>query len=216
MTLSTTETYSLRRWLQDYASLNPAYEDSIGKLLQSNCLLQQISQLNTQQQEHLAKLLGIRHRLSKNRNAQTSRENLEIQILGLLQIQPQSSVVMNIPEHADVATLLDTLNRISGLAQKYLGKVIVRNYWCGAKPISGWLSEFEVGESGTIGYRQTPLRINNAPRYLHPEQEHHLRLWLKEFIKQCNRVLPRFSQMLMDSHLILAEALLEDADSQRA
>ncbi len=199
MSLSTTETYYLRRWLQGFSRKNLAYRDSITQLLETNLLEERVSALNLNQQQQLAKLMMIRKQLMNNQNTQTSIKNLEVRILGLLQVKSKSTVEAFMPEHANVETWLGILNHISGLAQKYLGKIIVRNYWCGSKPISGWLAEFEVVDSGQIHYRyqsDTNLPLNQL---LHPEQENHLRQWLKEFVRQCSQVLPRFSHMIVEA-----------------
>lgn len=192
MSLSSAQIYYLRRWLQKQT--NPLLMEEINLLATNDLLLiNRIKALPPSQQSQLATLVNVHEDLQKNRHAATSIQNLESQIFGLLQIQDQSPIKELVLTQADLATWLDTLNRTTHLAQRYLGKVIVRNYWCGAKPISAWLTDFEVGESGYITYKE--ISGPNRNSLLHPDQETHLQQWLAGFIKQCQRVLPKFPQM---------------------
>lgn len=194
MPLSSSQIYYLRRWLQKQT--NPLLLAEINTLTTNDLLLlHRIKALPPSQQEQLATLVNIHEDLQKNRYASTSIQNLESQIFALLQIQEPSGIqALLILPQADLVIWLETLNRTARLAQRYLGKVIVRNYWCGSKPISAWLTDFEVGDSGYITYKERSTRNN----LLHPEQETQLKQWLAAFIQQCHHVLPKFSQMLME------------------
>jgi hypothetical protein len=195
MSLSSAQVYYLRRWLQNQN--NPLLTHEISQLLDHSFLQAQIDHLPIAQQQHLANLINIHADLQHHRHATTSRQNLESQILGLLQITGKTNLTQVLPAQLDLVTWLTTFNQIGNLAQRYLGKVIVRNYWCGSKPISAWLSEFNVADSGEIHYKDNTS--STPTTLLHPEQEQYLKQWLSQFVNQCNRVLPKFSQMLAEN-----------------
>ncbi|AFY59733.1 hypothetical protein [Synechococcus sp. PCC 6312] len=196
MSLTSTQIYYLRRWLQQQT--NSLLIEEINLLITHDLLLlNRIKALLPSQQQQLATLVNIHQDLQKNRQAITSLQNLESQILGLLQIQKKSAIKELLPTQADLETWLGTFNEATLVAQRYLGKVIVRNYWRGAKPISAWLADFEVGDSGYITYK--PSFAPGQHSHLHPDQESYLKQWLANFINQCHRVLPKFPQMLMDA-----------------
>ncbi|URR34960.1 hypothetical protein NBE99_09960 [Thermosynechococcus sp. HN-54] len=97
-----------------------------------------------------------------------------------------------------VAQALDHLNRVSELAQKYLGKVIVANYWRATRPSSSWLADFVVTDNGYITYhgslvpRQVVVTAN---------QQQQLETWLVSFVDQCRRILPLFRHDLQKAQL---------------
>lgn len=196
MSLTSTQIYYLRRWLQQQT--NSLLIEEINLLITHDLLLlNRVKALPPSQQQQLATLVNIHQDLQKNRQAITSLQNLESQILALLQIEDHSPTQELIATPADLQTWLETLNCTTQLAHHYLGQVIVRNYWRGTKPVSAWLVNFEVEDAGYITYKQNYSSTRNSS--LHPEQETHLKQWLANFINQCQRVLPKFPQMLMDA-----------------
>lgn len=104
--------------------------------------------------------------------------------------QPQASI--------SLADALETVNQVGGMAKKYLGEMITRNYWQTSRPHSSWFADYEVSPKAEILYchHRTPQEI-----LLTPEQLDQLQAWLNAFVRQCQQVLPQFSRMLKKSGL---------------
>ncbi len=92
-----------------------------------------------------------------------------------------------------LAEVLEHFNKVSDIAQKYLGKTIVANYWRGTRPYSSWFTDFTVTNQARVvcqSYQST------RDVFLSEEQLKHLQSWLEAFIRQCQRVLPQFTKQL--------------------
>ncbi|MDR7994452.1 hypothetical protein [Thermosynechococcus sp. TG252] len=97
-----------------------------------------------------------------------------------------------------VAQALDHLNRVSELAQKYLGKVIVANYWRACRPSSSWFADFVVTDDGYITYHGS---LGTGKTLVNPTQQQQLETWLVSFVDQCRRILPLFRHELQKARL---------------
>lgn len=97
-----------------------------------------------------------------------------------------------------VAQALDHLNRVSELAQKYLGKIIVANYWRASRPSNSWFADFVVTDDGYITYHGS---LPAQQVVLNPNQQQQLETWLVTFVDQCRRILPLFRHDLQKAKL---------------
>lgn len=97
-----------------------------------------------------------------------------------------------------VAQALDHLNRVSELAQKYLGKVIVANYWRASRPSTSWFADFVVTDDGYITYHGS---LAAGKTVVNPTQQQQLETWLVSFVDQCRRILPFFRHDLQKARL---------------
>lgn len=97
-----------------------------------------------------------------------------------------------------VAQALDHLNRVSELAQKYLGKVIVANYWRACRPSNSWFADFVVTDDGYITYHGS---LAAGKTLVNLTQQQQLETWLVSFVDQCRRILPLFRHDLQKAKL---------------
>ncbi|BAC08137.1 tlr0585 [Thermosynechococcus vestitus BP-1] len=97
-----------------------------------------------------------------------------------------------------LAQLLGHLNRVSKVAQKYLGSRIVANYWRASRPPSSWCADFLVSDDGSITYHG-PLPPQEV--LVNSSQQQQLETWLVSFVDQCHRILPLFRQDLQKARL---------------
>lgn len=152
--------------------------------------------------------LIVRMHQALSRNGQTYNRylaNLEQKLFALLGLgeQSQDLTEITLPQleetkstAAKVLTLAEVLehfNKVSDIAQKYLGKMIVANYWQGTRPYSSWFADFAVTHEGRV-VCQSYQSARDV--FLSEEQLEHLQSWLEAFIRQCQRVLPQFTKQL--------------------
>lgn len=97
-----------------------------------------------------------------------------------------------------MAQALNHLNRVSEVAQKYLGKVIVANYWRASRPSTSWFADFVVTDDGYITYHGS---LAAGKTVVNPTQQQQLEIWLVGFIDQCCRILPLFRHDLQKARL---------------
>ncbi len=115
-------------------------------------------------------------------------ENAHVQPTVLPEILQQ--VEYHHHHHVKLSQALSYLNQISQVAKKYLGDLITRNYWQSSRPHSSWFVDYEVTSKSEIIYR------GGDDYFLTDEQLQQLQAWLKDFINECQRILPRFPHML--------------------
>lgn len=137
------------------------------------------------------------------------REQLESKLFSLLGLvdpttnshPPNPKVVALIDQYAaanvTVSQAMASLNQVSQVAKKYLGGLIIRNYWQASRPHSSWFVDYEVTGEAEIQYRGA------EDYFLTPEQLSQLQAWLDTFITQCQRVLPKFRQMVTKANVAL-------------
>lgn len=83
---------------------------------------------------------------------------------------------------------------ITAVASRYLGKMIVKNYWLATRPQQSWLTQISVEQ---FQKTNSPLHSSNQP--LTPQQQKILQQWICQFIRQCSRVLPILPQLLLEA-----------------
>lgn len=97
-----------------------------------------------------------------------------------------------------MAQALNHLNRVSEVAQKYLGKIIVANYWRASRPSNSWFADFVVTDDGYITYHGS---LPAQQVVLNSTQQQQLETWLVTFVDQCRRILPLFRHDLQKARL---------------
>ncbi len=80
------------------------------------------------------------------------------------------------------------LQRITEVTERYLGKMIVRNYWLLTRPKEPWLSRLNL-EQGFQGL--------SGDRPLGTPQVEALEQWIHAFVRHASRVLPSLPQLLL-------------------
>lgn len=176
----------------------------------SQAFADQLARLESLAATKLAEIdLIVRMHQTLSRNGQTYNSylaNLEQKLFALMGLggQPREELTdITLPQleetkgaAAKVLTLAEVLehfNKIGDIAQKYLGKMIVANYWRGTRPYSSWFADFTVTSEGRV-VCQSYQSARDV--YLSEEQLEHLQTWLEAFIRQCQRVLPQFTKQL--------------------
>lgn len=134
-------------------------------------------------------------------------EQLESKLLSLLGLvdravnfdpnDPQAVALIDhyAATHVTLSQALASLNQVSGVAKRYLGNLITRNYWQSSRPHSTWFLDYDLASHAEIQYRGAD------DFFLTVEQLDQLQAWLDAFIHQCQRVLPQFPQMLAKANV---------------
>lgn len=176
----------------------------------SQAFADQLARLESLAATKLAEIdLIVRMHQTLSRNGQTYNSylaNLEQKLFALMGLggQPREELTdITLPQLEEakgttakvltLAAVLEHFNKIGDIAQKYLGKMIVANYWRGTRPYSSWFADFTVTNDGRVvcqSYQST------RDVFLSEEQLEHLQGWLEAFIRQCQRVLPQFTKQL--------------------
>ncbi len=181
----------------------------------SQAFADQLARLELLATTKLAEIdLIIRMHQTLSRNGQTYNSylaNLENKLFALMGLvpksaEPASEITLPLqervtadtpsssaPKAITLAEVLTHFNKVGDIAQKYLGKMIVANYWRGTRPYSSWFADFTVNNDGQVlcqSYQYT------RDIYLTKEQLKHLEDWLTAFINQCQRILPQFTKQL--------------------
>lgn len=176
----------------------------------SQAFADQLARLESLTATKLAELdLLVRMHQTLSRNGQTYNSylaTLEQKLFALMGLggQPREELTdITLPQleetkgtAAKVLTLAEVLehfNKIGDIAQKYLGKMIVANYWRGTRPYSSWFADFIVTNEGRVVCQSYQ---SSRDVFLSEEQLEHLQSWLEAFIRQCQRVLPQFTKQL--------------------
>ncbi|URR36515.1 hypothetical protein NBE99_05095 [Thermosynechococcus sp. HN-54] len=208
MSLTPMTRYYIRRLLAERAeSLGLTVSETESD---SQAFADQLARLESLAATKLAEIdLIVRMHQTLSRNGQTYNSylaNLEQKLFALMGLggQPREDLTeITLPQLEEtkepaaklltLAEVLEHFNKIGEIAQKYLGKMIVANYWRGTRPYSSWFADFSVTNEGRVvcqSYQST------RDVYLSKEQLEHLQNWLTAFIRQCQRVLPQFTKQL--------------------
>ncbi len=94
---------------------------------------------------------------------------------------------------------LAALNQISESSLIYFGGLVIGNYWKKAHanlvPAHPWLQYWSVNHNGVISYSdETALEASIADDRLQS-----LKLWVKGFIKECDRIIGDYAELLQQS-----------------
>lgn len=212
MLLTPMTRYYIRRLLAERAeSLGLTVSEAESE---SQAFADQLARLESLAATKLAEIdLIVRMHQTLSRNGQTYNRylaNLEQKLFALMGIGNQSReelTEITLPQLEEaslssptltLAQVLEHFNKIGEIAQKYLGQMIVANYWRGTRPYSSWFADFAITREGRIvcqSYHST------RDLYLTQEQLEHLESWLSAFIQQCQRVLPQFPKQLQKAGL---------------
>ncbi|XFA73195.1 hypothetical protein RYO59_001433 [Thermosynechococcaceae cyanobacterium Okahandja] len=207
--------YYIRRLLGERADVLGL---SVGDTDDSQAFADQLARLESLATTKLAEIdLIVRMHQTLSRNGQTYNSylaNLEGKLFALMGLVPKSAEPVSeitlplqdaaaedtaatpAPKAVTLAEVLEHFNNVGNVAQKYLGKMIVANYWRGTRPYSSWFADFGVNSEGQVfcqSYQST------RDIYLSEEQLEHLDGWLTAFVNQCQRILPQFKKQLQKS-----------------
>ncbi|AHB89610.1 hypothetical protein NK55_11910 [Thermosynechococcus sp. NK55a] len=142
---------------------------------------------------------------AENLDASVQRKSLEQKLFHILGVTPPTEVAPSEMIAASaaqaplqLAQVLEHLNRVSKVAQKYLGSRIVANYWRASRPPSSWCADFLVSDDGSITYQGAlpPQQV-----LVNSSQQQQLEMWLVSFVDQCCRILPLFKHNLQKARL---------------
>ncbi|BCX12732.1 MAG: hypothetical protein KatS3mg067_1670 [Thermosynechococcus sp.] len=140
-----------------------------------------------------------------NSDASVQLKTLEQKLFRILGVTPPTAVAPSEISAASaaqaplqLAQVLEHLNRVSKVAQKYLGSRIVANYWRASRPPSSWCADFLVSDDGSITYHGAlpPQQV-----LVNSSQQEQLETWLVSFIDQCRCILPLFRHDLQKAGL---------------
>ncbi|MDG2989738.1 hypothetical protein L3556_02130 [Candidatus Synechococcus calcipolaris G9] len=229
MQLSPMTRYYIRRLLSERAQelgLLPVDASTEGD---DKIFLDQLIKLESLATTKLTELdLIVRMHQALSRNGQTYNSyiaNLEAKLFALmglsmgfgdlqdptLPLQDMSGPLDNSGSSSHLISLADVLeqyNQVSQLAKKYLGELIIANYWRCTRPHSSWFADFEVTGSGEI-ICQNPRSSKEI--FLSLEQIQQMQDWLNGFVSQCGRILPQFKRQLEKASISVAVGMPSEA-----
>jgi CheY-like chemotaxis protein len=131
------------------------------------------------------------------------------QVIEVTTLTPESSSEILIPESvpaAETQTIthqqaLSTLNQITDFSKKYFGEMVLGNYWRKAHSASvsehPWLECWSVNYNGVISYFSEDI----PDEELTSDQFQSLKLWVNRFIKECDRIIGEYVEILQESDL---------------
>lgn len=106
------------------------------------------------------------------------------------------------PANHEATTLADYYEycqRITEVAGRYLGKMIVTNYWLLTQPRESWLVHIQVEQFHNRNFTPYDQLLTN-------HEAETLQRWIHDFIQHCCRVLPTLPRLLLaagvPSHLL--------------
>jgi hypothetical protein len=93
------------------------------------------------------------------------------------------------------------LNQITEFSKKYFGGMVLGNYWKKAYKSSvaehPWLSCWQIEHSGAISYFSEDI----PDEQLTDEQYQSLKLWVRGFLKECDRIIGDYTKLLQQKGL---------------
>ncbi|WP_299042089.1 hypothetical protein [uncultured Thermosynechococcus sp.] len=142
-------------------------------------------------EDRIFELLGIQLPVSNN---------------ALTEMMAFFSQVANTQEGVDSSTKISTktnkattleeyyryFQTITAVAGRYLGKMIVKNYWLATRPQQSWLAQISVEQ-----FQKPDSLLHSSNQQLTPQQQKILQEWICQFIRQCSRILPILPQLLL-------------------
>ncbi|WNC86285.1 hypothetical protein RHP47_10615 [Thermosynechococcus sp. QKsg1] len=103
------------------------------------------------------------------------------------------------PEALTLADYYGYCQQITEVAARYLGKMIVTNYWLLTRPRESWLAQIQVEQFHNRQFTATDRLLTN-------HEAETLQQWIHDFIQHCCRILPDLPQILLaarvPSHLL--------------
>ena len=105
------------------------------------------------------------------------------------------------PETIQLGKAIAALNDLTQYSNRYFGALVIGNYWNKARArvieSNPWLNEWSVDHWGKIEYLSNSLQNE----LLTIEQFKSLQLWSRAFMKECQRVVVDFPNLLRTKHL---------------
>lgn len=126
-------------------------------------------------------------------NAETSLDDID-------SIRRQKIDSPNIPAAGKltVRELLNTLNLLSQISNRYLGSTITARYWESSRPNISWLNQFTVERSAQFSYS------GKATEPVNSLQLQYLQQWIKAFVKSCSQIIQDFPSLIDRQKLAFA------------
>lgn len=131
------------------------------------------------------------------------------QVIEVITLIPESISETIIPESVSTEELqnithqqaLSTLTQITDFSKKYFGEMVLGNYWKKAHAASvsehPWLECWSVSYNGSISY----FSENIPQEELTTDQYQSLKLWVRRFIKECDRIIGEYIEILQEGDL---------------
>ncbi|URR35847.1 hypothetical protein NBE99_01575 [Thermosynechococcus sp. HN-54] len=152
----------------------------------------------TQQLQHIEQrifdLMGLELPVSYNAVAE-----LMSFFSGLAKTEQRPPVSSSNHEATTLADYYEYCRRITEVAVRYLGKMIVTNYWLLTRPRESWLAQIQVEKFHNRDFTPHDQLLTN-------HEAETLQRWIHDFIQHCCRVLPTLPRLLLaagvPSHLL--------------
>ncbi|MDG2991060.1 hypothetical protein L3556_09000 [Candidatus Synechococcus calcipolaris G9] len=90
---------------------------------------------------------------------------------------------------------LEYFQKAGQIAQTYLGKMLVSNYWLVTRPSHHWLQSFNV-VAVSPEVNQVTSQQTWTQQHLTIEEKSLLESWLADFVARCSRILPPLPRLL--------------------
>lgn len=123
------------------------------------------------------------------------RENLE----NINEAANSEPVLQSLESAITYQQALNALNQITDFSKKYFGEMVLGNYW--KKAIASLISEHPWLEGWSIGYTGLISYSDSSNDLLTTSELSILKLWAKEFIKECDRIISDYKSILQNSKL---------------
>lgn len=97
--------------------------------------------------------------------------------------------------------VISALNQLTGFSKKYFGEMVLGNYWKKAHAATvlehPWLECWSVEYTGAISYFSKDI----PDEQLTNEQYQSLKLWVRRFLKECDRIIGGYIAIVLSSNL---------------
>ncbi len=97
--------------------------------------------------------------------------------------------------------VISALNQLTDFSKKYFGEMVLGNYWKKAYIATvlehPWIECWSVEYTGSISYFSEDI----PDEYLTDEQYQSLKLWVRGFLKECDRIIGGYIAIVLSSNL---------------
>lgn len=128
-----------------------------------------------------------------------------------LQLVEPPTVFSATSQNANVKDVLAAINALSQLTSRYLGTMVVANYWKSTRPAADWLNHFQIERSGQMTF-VVQIPSERLPT-LTSEQLQSLQAWVAAFVTRCSKIIRDFAKIVQQSLNEHYLALLFDSSS---
>jgi CheY-like chemotaxis protein len=128
----------------------------------------------------------------------------ETQVIQTQIVEPKTPATILTPSTSQNLTyeqVLSALNQLTEFSKKYFGEMVLGNYWKKSHKAAvaehPWLERWLIEYNGVISYFSEDL----PKEQLTEEQYQSLKLWVRGFLKECDRIIGEYTKLLQQKGL---------------